>query len=170
VGDRLVVGRIIRPHGIRGEVVVESASHDGAARYAVGSKLGVGDPDEDTRTYTVAGSRPHQGRLLVLFEEVADRTQAEALRGALISIPGADAQPLPEGQYYPHDLEGMTVVDEEGNELGVMSDVLENPANDLWVVRSRGKDVLVPAVKEIVIRVDVNERRIVLRPIPGLFD
>jgi len=163
-----VVGRIIRPHGIRGEVVVEVTT-DAPERFAPGSTLDVGDPASPV-PYTVAGSRPHQGRLLVTLDGIEDRTAAESLRGSFLSIPASRARAPEEGRYYAFQLEGLSVVDEDGVDLGVMKGVLENPANDLWVIRVGERDVLVPAVREFVRDVDLAAGRIVLRPIPGLFD
>lgn len=132
--------------------------------------LDVGEPDGSPVPRTISAVRPHKGRLLVLFEEITDRNGAEALRGSLLSILASHAAPAEEGRYYAHQLEGLRVVDEAGADLGVMTAVLENPANDLWVVRAGNRDVLVPAVKEIVRDVDLEHGRIVLRPVPGLFD
>jgi 16S rRNA processing protein RimM len=160
-----VVGRIVRPHGIRGEVVVEPST-DAPHRFAPGNAMRT-----ETRRLTIAASRAHQGRLLVQFEEIAERDGAEALRGALLTIPIEDAAPAAEGRYYPHQLAGLGVFDEFGNALGEMGEVLEYPASDLWVVRTPdGKDVMVPAVREIVLDVDLANGRIVLRPPEGLFE
>jgi 16S rRNA processing protein RimM len=160
---------VIRPHGIRGEVVVE-ATTDAPERYAPGAVLFVGDPSGEPSPRRVDASRPHKGRMLVLFQGVADRNDAELLRGALLSIDASDARTPDRGRYYAHQLEGLDVVDEAGAKLGVMTGVLENPANDIWIVHTGTRDVLVPAVREIVAGVDLGARRIVLRPIPGLFD
>jgi len=111
--ERLVVGRIAKLHGLNGEVVVEVLS-DAPDRFARGSKVQAGDPDAATRTLTVSTARVHQNRLLVRFYEVPDRSTAEPLHGALLSIAASDAAPLPEGRYYSWQLEGLEVVDEEG--------------------------------------------------------
>ena len=159
----------MRPHGIRGEVVVESETDD-PSRFAPGSSVLVGDPDGAPVEMRVRASRPHQGRLLVLFDGVVDRTAAEMLRGSLISIDAATAPRPPAGRYYAHEIEGMHVVDEAGKDLGVVSGILETRANDVWVVSYRGREVLVPAVHEIIVDVDVPGGRIVVRPIEGLFE
>lgn len=167
--ERLVVGRIARPHGIRGETIVEVLT-DFPHRFAPGSRLEAGDPSGPRRTLTVDSARAHAGRLLVAFREVADRTAAEALRGALLSIGAAEAAPPPEGTFYPHQIEGLAVVDEEGRPLGTLSRVLAGPANDLWVVETGGREVMVPAVGEFVRDVDLDAGRIVLHVVPGLFE
>jgi len=159
-----VVGRIAKAHGIRGEVAVDVSS-DEPSRFVQGARVLAGD-----RTLTVSTSRPHQGRLLVLFEEVPDRNAAEILAGADLTIPFEEAPALEdEWSFYPHQLDGLKVTDESGNELGTMDRVEESPASDLWVVRADGREVLVPAVRDIVLRVDLDGGTIVLRPPEGLF-
>lgn len=167
---RLVVGRIVTAHGIRGECAVEVLS-DTSERFERGSVLGAGDPDGQVSTLTVERARQHQRKLLVKFREVGDRNGAEALRGVLLSIPASEAKAPAEGSYYPHQLEGLRVVDENGGVLGQLQEVLSNPASDIWVVRTpQGKRVMVPAVGEFVRDVDLEGRRIVLAPIGGMFD
>jgi len=163
--ERLVVGRIVKPHGIRGEVSVEVYS-DAPERFERGARLDA----EDGRAFTVTAARPHQGRLLVLFEQIADRNAAEEARGIVLSIPASEARALSAGSYYPHQLEGITVVDEEGEEVGVWVRALESPAHDVWVIRSGGREVLVPAVRDVVRDVNLDERRIVISVLPGLLD
>ena len=161
--ERLVVGRIAKAHGIRGEVAIDVIS-DAPDRFAPGARVFAGD-----RALTVSAARAHQGRLLVLFESVPDRNTAETLQGIELTIPISEAQDLQEWSFYAHDLVGMTVVDEAGSTLGTMQRVDESPGGDLWVVRADGRDVLVPAVRDIVRKVDLDARRIVLHPPDGLF-
>ena len=162
--ERLVVGRIAKAHGISGEVAIDVLS-DAPDRFAVGARVFVGD-----RSLTVATARAHQGRLLVRFDGVSDRTEAEALRGTELTIPAQEAHTLDdEWSFYPHQLVGFAVTDEKGETLGTMKRVDESPGADLWVVGARGREVLVPAVRDIVVAVDLDERRIVLRPPDGLF-
>jgi len=159
-----VVGRIAKAHGIRGEVAIDVVS-DEPARFAPGARVFAGD-----RALTVSASRDHQGRRLVLFEEVPDRNMAETLKGAELTIPIDEARALEdEWSFYPHDLTGLDVIDENGNPLGKMDRVEESPASDIWVVRADGRDVLVPAVRDIVVSVDLDSKKIVLRPPEGLF-
>ena len=161
--ERLVVGRIAKAHGIRGEVAIDVYS-DAPDRFIPGAQLFAGDA-----ALTVSVARAHQGRLLVLFDEIPDRTAAEALRGQELTIPAAEAQVLGEWSFYPHELAGLSVVDEAGRTLGTMLRVDESPANDIWVVQAGEEEVLVPAVRDIVVSVDVGARTIVLRPPDGLF-
>jgi 16S rRNA processing protein RimM len=162
--ERLVVGRIAKAHGINGEVAVDVLS-DAPDRFGQGARVFAGD-----RTLTVATARAHHGRLLVRFEEVPDRNGAEALRGTELTIPAEEAAALDdEWSFYPHQLVGFAVTDEKGETLGTMIRVDESPGADLWVVGARGREVLVPAVRDIVVAVDLDARVIVLRPPDGLF-
>ena len=170
--DRLVVGRIATAHGIRGECVVEVLS-DAPDRFAPGAVLQLDDPaDPDgARPVTVRKSRPHKGRLLIEFAEVPDRNTAESLRGRWLTIDATDAAPLPDGLFYPHEIDGFAVRDEAGAPLGTLADVLENPAHDIWVVQTPdGRSVMVPAVTEFVRDVDSDARIITLAPIEGMFE
>jgi 16S rRNA processing protein RimM len=167
--ERLVVGRIVKPHGIRGEVVVEVLS-EAPERFARGSRLEAGDPEGERIPVRVRQARNDRGRLLVSFAEVPDRDAAEELRGVLLSIDRQEASPTAEGTYYDWQLEGLEVLDEDGIRLGTVVRVLEGAANDLWVVDTGNKEVMVPAVDEFVRRVDLEEGRIVVHVIPGLFE
>lgn len=126
---RLVVGRVIRPHGTRGEVVVEPHTDAPEQRFARGSRLGIG-AEHPVRSVVVESSRPDRGRWLVRFYDMRDRTAAEGLRGALLSIPSTEAVPPPEGAYYPHQVEGLDVFDESGSRLGTLARVEFGVANE----------------------------------------
>jgi 16S rRNA processing protein RimM len=123
--SRLEVGRIGRPHGLRGEVVV-TLTTDRAERLADGSHL-----ETDARTLVVAASRPHRMRWLVRFEGVTDRDAAEALRGSILY---ADALPSGDEELWVHELIGASVRDRDGHDLGTVEAVEANPASDLLVL------------------------------------
>jgi 16S rRNA processing protein RimM len=143
---------------------------DAPDRFKVGSRLGLGDPNAPTRPLTVAEVRASGDRLLVRFHELPSREEVENARGELLSIPTSQAAPPPEGAYYPHQLEGLAVLDESGRSLGTLSSVLSAPANDVWVVKTSHGEVLVPAVSEFVVEVDLDAGTIVLRPVTGMFE
>lgn len=161
-GELLAVGRIARAHGVRGEVSVQSLT-EVEQRFAPGSVLLLG-PDGD-RPLTVRSARPHQHRILVKFDEVRDRTEAESLRGRVLMIPSEQSPPLPEGAYWVHQVVGLELVTEDGRSLGRVREVLANPANDVWVTDA---DALIPAVREVIVDVDLGAGRAVVRDIPGL--
>jgi 16S rRNA processing protein RimM len=166
----LVVGRIGRAHGVRGEVGVEVRTDDPAERFAIGTELRT-DPSS-AGPLTVAGARPHSGRLLVRFEQVRDRNAAEGLRGVLLTVqvPDREAPADPE-EFYDHQLVGLQVRDDAGTVVGEVADVLHNPAHDLLVVRRKsGGDVLVPFVCDLVPDVDLGSGRLTVADRPGLLE
>jgi 16S rRNA processing protein RimM len=171
--ESLVVGRILRPHGLRGELSVEVRTDDPEQRFAVGSVLGT-DPAE-AGPLTVEASRWHSGRLLVSFAGVADRTDAESLRGAWLTVAAADIPP-PEDpdEFHDHQLTGLTVVTLSGELVGTVTDVLHHGQALLAVTPADGTnrraDVLVPFVAAIAVEVDLAGRRLVIDPPPGLLD
>ena len=162
----VAVGRITKAHGVRGEVSVLPLS-DVEDRFAAASRLYASESEE--RPLTVAASRPNRGRLLVRFEEVPDRTRAEALAGAYLFVPAGASPSLPDGSFWPHELIGADVVTENGRSLGVLTEIVRTSANDVWVARDdAGNESLVPALREVVAEVDAGAHRVVVREIPGL--
>jgi 16S rRNA processing protein RimM len=159
----VAVGRITKPHGLRGEVAVLVLS-EVPERFAPGAVVYL----EDGSPLSVASARPHGSRLLVRFEEVGDRVSADAVRGRLLVVPQSELPELPEGSWWPHELEGSDVVTEDGRALGTLVDVVLNPANDLWVVRDGDRELLVPAIRDVVVDVDVERKRVTVRAVPGL--
>jgi len=160
----IVVGVVAKPHGVRGEVVVRNRS-DNPDRWTAGSVVF----DAAGTALTVSDVRTAGDRLLVRFDGVADREQAEALRGRELLVPRSWLPELPPGEWWPDQLEGCRVLTEAGRDLGVLSEVVPHPANDLWVALDEdGVETLVPVVEELVVEVDLAGRRIVVREVPGL--
>ena len=167
---QLVVGRILRPHGVRGELVVEITTDDPGERFVAGSVL-VTEP-ATAGPLTIEGVRPHQGRLLIYFEGVEDREQADGLRGVRLCVDSADVAP-PEDpeEYHDFQLVGLTVLDTAGEKLGEVLRVEHNPGHETLVVRlADGRSALVPFVNAIVPEVDIAGGRVVLTPPEGLLD
>jgi len=169
---QLVVGRVGRPHGLRGEVTVEVRTDDPAQRFATGSVLAT-EPS-DRGPLTVSASRWHSGRLLVRFAGCESREDAEALRDTMLAIDSADLAPLADPEeFYDHDLIGLRVVTVSGEQVGRVADVLHY-GQDLLVIAGTGTrtgaEILVPFVAAIVPEVDVGAGRLVVDPPPGLLD
>ena len=160
----VTVGRITKPHGVRGEVAVQNRS-DNPERWVAGAVVF----DETGRTFTVRTVRPHGDRLLVTFEEIPDRTAAEAIAGTALVIPESWLPALAAGQWWSHQVEGLAVVTESGRELGRIEDVLPYPAQDLWrIVDDAGTETLLPAIEAFIVLVDVAGAKAVVRDVPGL--
>jgi 16S rRNA processing protein RimM len=169
VSDRpryVAVGRIARAHGVRGEVAVLPLTQVGS-RFERGSRLLAGEGED--RPMVVSSSRPHRDRMLVFFEGIRDRDAAEALQGTYLFVPATAVPPLPEGEFWPHELIGCEVIIDGGKTLGRLREVIHTPANDVWSVQGDdGTEILVPALKDVVRDVDLETRRIVVREVPGL--
>jgi 16S rRNA processing protein RimM len=161
----VVVGVITRAHGLHGEVSVQSRS-DNPDRWVPGAVV-----FRANRSLTVEAVRPRRtgrGELLVRFEGITDRNSAEALRGE-VHVPRSWLPQLPEGEWWPYQIEGCRVMSESGRELGRVTEIVPTPANDLWVaVDEQGNETLIPASRELLIEVAVDARRIVVRDIEGL--
>jgi 16S rRNA processing protein RimM len=171
VPARLIVGRVVRPHGVKGEVVVQPLT-DAPDRFIAGAEFALGDPEqaEPLRPLVVAAARDDRGWLLVSFDGIVDRDAAEPLRGELLSIPREAARPLAADEFWSHQLVGLAVFDRQGACRGVVDDVLPGTAHDLLSVRLEGgATVLVPAVAALV-TVDLDAGRVVVDAVPGLLD
>lgn len=163
----IAVGRISRAHGIRGEVAVLPLS-EVPSRFEPGSRLFVGESGD--RSLTVAAARPHQQRVLVRFDEVLDRDAASALTGAYLFVPRGSSPSLPEGSFWPYELEGCEVRTTSGRVLGTIREVVRTPANDIWVTAPAGDgdDLLIPALRDVVASVDVTGHTVIVHEIPGI--
>jgi 16S rRNA processing protein RimM len=168
----VVVGRVGKPHGLRGEVTVDVRTDEPERRFAVGATLRAEPPRGSAspwRALTVAGTRWHQGVLLATFEELPDRNAAETARGLVLhaTIP-AGASPDDPDEFYAHQLVGLAAYDVEGTLLGEVT-ALVTGAQDLLTVRTvDGRDALVPFVAALVPEVDVAGGRLVIADRPGL--
>jgi 16S rRNA processing protein RimM len=169
---QVIVGRIGRAHGVRGDVKVGVQTDEPELRFAVGSLLDT-DPAA-VGPLTVAASRWHSGELLVRFKGIRDRTGAEELRGTWLSVDSAALEPLEDpDEFRDHDLTGLAVRTSDGTPVGEVTDVLHH-GQDLLVIKPAGpaaaSEIFVPFVKAIVTDVDVAGGSMVIDPPPGLLD
>jgi len=124
---------------------------------------------EDHIPVTIASRRPHGDGLLLAFEELAGLAAVNSFRNVPLFVPVEDRPPLPEGEYYQHQLLGMQVVEEGGSILGTLTEILSTGANDVYVVRpAQGGELLLPAIQDVVQQVMLAEKRMVVRLLPGL--
>lgn len=168
----LVVGRVVKSHGIAGEVVVDVRTDEPESRFCAGAELlgkpkGGGKP----RTFVVESARAHGGRLLVRLAGVGDRDTADALRGMLFVVDTADLPPIDDpDEFYDHELEGLAVRTVDGTGVGVVAEVLHTAAGELLAVRREdGSEVLVPFVEAIVPTVSRTDG-VVIDPPEGLLE
>lgn len=171
--ELLIVGRVRRAHGIRGDVVVEAITDDPEDIFAPGRELFVGTVDGERdphgRTVRVAQAHPFKGGFIVHFDEIADRTEAELWRNRFLLMSAAETTPARDDEIYLHDLPGMRVVLQSGEEVGVVTDYYELPQGITLDVERAGRSVLIP-YDRVVTRIDRDERRLWIDPPLGLLD
>ena len=165
----LVVGEIVGAHGIRGEVKV-ALETSFPERFQRLTSVLVGPPDESAyRPYRLLAARLHKSFALLQLADVTDRTTAEEMRGLVVAIPASEAMPLGEDEYYVHQLQGLAVVTEEGEMLGTLEEVIFTGANDVYVVQAEdGAEVLLPAIEDVVLNIDLDAERMTVRLLEGL--
>jgi 16S rRNA processing protein RimM len=163
--EQITIGRIVAAVGLRGEVKVYPHS-DNPERFAPGAELLI-----DGRPVRIESVRFVKKLPILRLDGVVDRDGAEALRGRALSVSARSLAPLPEGEWYVRDLIGCRVLDEAGTCLGAIADVLQNGAQDLYEIAAPdGRIFLLPAVAAFVLRVDVLEKRVVVRVPDGLLE
>ena len=163
----LVVGRIGRAHGVRGEVTVEIRTDDPDSRFAIGATLAT-DP-ENKGPLTIRDARFHSGTLLLSFNGFDDRTSVEGLRNVLLL---SDVNPkeanATEDDFHISQIVGSSVIDGEGIDWGLVVDVMHLPAQDTLVIDHNGREILVPFVKAFVPKVDIDKKIITVNSIESL--
>lgn len=165
----LLIGRVVKTHGIRGEVAVEVHTDQPEVRFAAGSTLRGTQTGKEV-VLTVATARPHKGRLLLSFEEIPDRTAAEGLRGLKFFAPPLErAEDADPDEFYDHELIGLKVR-LDGEEIGQVAGVMHTPGRQILEVDYDGREVLVPFVSDIVPEVDLEAGFLSITPPEGLLD
>ncbi|CUS99266.1 ribosome maturation factor RimM [Candidatus Chrysopegis kryptomonas] len=167
MGDLCIIGKILRPYGLRGQVCVKPIT-DFVERFKKLKRVYVGDNPVEVEEHQVVSSFLRDEDVILKFKGVNDRTSAESFSGKFIYIPEEELVPLPEDSFYVHDLIGLKVYDTNGNKIGVITDVWLLPANDVYVVESKGKEILIPAIKDVVKEVDLEKKMMIIELIEGL--
>lgn len=161
----LAVGFLRRPHGLRGEIIMDLHT-DFPERLKAGRELLVGEEQE---AMTLASVRSHQSGMLVKFKGIETPEDAGQFRNQWVYVKASEVPPLPEGQLYQHELLGMDVVDEDGRSLGELAEIIETGANDVYVVRDEnGSEILLPAIPAVILDLDPARRLIRVHLLEGL--
>jgi 16S rRNA processing protein RimM len=162
----LVIGKILKAHGVRGEVRVLLHT-DLPERFTWLEEVYVGE--RDPKPMTVEGVRFHKDLVLLKLAGVDYRDQVDAIKGELLQVPIENAIPLDEDEYFLFQLVGLDVYTEEGEHLGKLKDVIETGANNVFVVKGEGKkDILLPDTKEVITEIDFENGRLTVHLLPGL--
>ncbi|MDP4162648.1 MAG: ribosome maturation factor RimM [Bacillota bacterium] len=164
------VGKIVNTHGLRGEVRVISKTDFPQERYKVGNVLSLFMPKEtDPIQLKVKTYRSHKNFDLLTFEGYENIGQVEKFRDGILKVPESQLGQLKENEYYFHEIIGCTVTTTSGEELGKVTEILIPGANDVWVIKGKGgKEILIPYIEEVVLKVDVKEKQITIEPMEGL--
>jgi 16S rRNA processing protein RimM len=163
----VIIGKFRRPHGIKGEIVM-TVLIDFPELIHQGRILYVG---ERYTPYEVRSVRWHGGDLLVALEELPDRTAVEIFRNIMVYMKAKDLPEPPEGEFYIHQLVGLDVITDEGQELGKIKEILVTGANDVYLVESEGgKQILLPAIEQVVLDIDHDSGKVKVHILPGLLD
>ncbi len=161
----LVVGRVLRPHGIRGALMVEGIS-DMIHSLGAGSEIHLGPDNVPLRIVSI---RRHKNKHILTHEASIDRTDAEAYREFEVKVRFQDAQPLDEGEYFYWQIVGLEVISVEGERLGEVREILDTGANDVYIVRDdEDGEFLLPAIKSVIIEVNLDAGQITVNLLPGL--
>ncbi len=161
----LAVGLLRRPHGLRGDILF-TVTTDFPERLRPGTLVYFGD---DKREMKITRRRPHNDGIIFGFEGISTPEQAAKYTGKTVFVPAEGRPPLPEGEYYHHQIIGLEVFDEAGASLGVVSEILETGANDVYVVKNpAGRELLLPALEQVVLEIDLERKLMKVHLLPGL--
>lgn len=162
-----VIGKIVNTQGIKGEMRVIPTT-DIVERFELLDEIYI-DKKGNLEKYDVQSIRYHKQFVLLKLKGIDDMTTAERYKESLVKIPEQWAIPCEADEYYIRDLYDMTVIDEDNNELGIIKDIIFTGANDVYVVKPKeGKDILIPAIKECILKVDVAEKKMYIHLMEGL--
>ncbi len=163
----MIIGRITRPHGVRGEVRVEILT-DRPERFAWLTEVLVGK--DNPVPVAVERVRLHKTVAILKLLHHDTRSQAEALRGQYLQVPIEEAIPLEEDEFFLYQLVGLQVQTEEGEALGELAEVLKTGANDVFIIHTPGGELLLPDIPDVILDIDLDTGRILVRIPAGLRD
>lgn len=170
--EELTVGKLVNTHGIRGEIKVLSSTDFPDVRFASGKKLIVIPADGSPKfEVTVEAAREHKGTYIVKLKGYTNINEVEKYKGSLLKVPSNDLVELPENEYYFHQIVGCEVYtdEDESKPMGVVKEILQPGANDVWVVKpAKGQDILIPVIPNVVLNVDIEAKKIIVHLMEGL--
>ncbi len=162
----LIIGRVLKPWGVRGELKIQIITGF-PNRFASLRAVYLGD---DAKSFAVERARLHSGTALLKLQGVDTPEAADAFRDLLVQVAREDAIKLPRGAHYLYELIGLRVVTTDGETLGVIDDILETGANDVYVVRTASREILIPAIEDVVKEIAVERGEVVVKMMEGLIE
>jgi 16S rRNA processing protein RimM len=161
----LAIGKLRRPHGIQGEILMDVLT-DFPERLEKGVIIYMGDQHQPLK---IRSRRWQNKAMLLAFDGFTDPETAGQFRNEFLYVRADDRPPLPEGEYYHHQLLGLEVIDETGQPLGVLTKILDTGANDVYIVRpTRGQEILLPAIEQVILDIDLEYKQMRVHILPGL--
>ena len=165
----IAVGRISKSIGLKGELSVVMLT-DTPERFGKLKSVWLGMDEARAVKHAVLSVRMTHSAVVVRLKDIESRTAADERRGQFLFVPPKEAIVPKKGSYFIHEIVGMNVVTESGEEVGTVQEVMQLPAHDVWVVAAGEKEILIPATKEVIRSVDVERRAVVIRPLEGLLE
>ncbi len=160
------VGRVVKTHGIRGEVRVSAA--EGTSTFSKGITVYLENAEGKRRSLTVETGKGHGVSSILSFREIKKIEEAQELVGSSVFVDQESLRPLPPGEFYWYQLRGLRVQTEGGREVGTVEEIMPTGSHDVFVVRRDGQETLIPATEEVVVGVDLVQKRMIIRPLEGL--
>jgi 16S rRNA processing protein RimM len=168
--DLIVIGKVSRPHGVKGEISIEYFNPEDPRFFSQYQMLYIQGDQGSPRPYRPIKVRPHKNCILARLEGIRNKEEAETLRGNLVLVDPAELPSLEEDEYYWRDILGMQVVTEQGSDVGKVTAILRTGSNDVYVVKKGRKESLIPAIKDVIVAVEKDTRTMVIRPLKGLLE
>jgi 16S rRNA processing protein RimM len=166
VGEsRIVIGRVSRPHGTKGEIRIEYFNPEDPPFFSRYQMIFLQGESGSLQPYRPLAVRSHKRFVVALLEGIRTRAEAEQLRGKKVLVDAAELPSLDTDEYYWHEILGMRVVTEEGGKVGTITEIFPTGSNDVYVVQEGGRETLIPALKEVIISIDKKTRTMVIRPL-----
>lgn len=167
--EKVAIGKILRAWGVKGELLILPLT-DELSRFTQVEKVFIADSENKEAIYRIKRSRIFQGKVLLQLESVENREKANSLKGKYLEISKENVPSLPDDRYYIFELIGSQVKSFKGERIGEVKEVLFFPANDILVVRKGSKEYYIPFIKDVIKKIDIKEKLIVIEPISGLLE
>lgn len=161
------VGKVVKTHGLKGEIKFSSFVRDGDIYRGV-KRVALGKNDGEKVEHRIQSIRGHSSRLIMKFQGCNSIDEAEKLCGWTLFVRREEFAPLPEGEYYWFEIEGLQVYDEDGRYYGRVVEIMETGSNDVYVVRDGKREILLPMIESVVKTIDVKEQKLIFHVVEGL--
>lgn len=167
--EYLTVGKVKAPFGLKGEVEITVLT-DWPSRFLSGLELHLSPPLKELSTLVVEKTSVRNNRLFLKFKQINNRTSAERIKGCWLKVTADNAVSLPKDNYWHHQILGLNVLTDKGLSLGRVEEIIRTGSNDVYVVRDNKNETLIPAIKKVVRKIDLKQKKMIIQPVPGLLD